>query len=138
MMWRTARLFMAVLVLLGTLVFVGAQPTQAEDLFTSGTSGIDCSQPDTKKSAVCQEQGQSENPITSPGGTIENVTDVVAVIAGAAAVIMLVVGGIRYITSGGDSGKASTARNMITNALIGIVVIVLARTLVIYLVTKLS
>jgi len=34
----------------------------------------------------------------------------------------LIVGGIAYINSGGDKGKAEAARSKITNALIGIVV----------------
>lgn len=36
---------------------------------------------------------------------------------------MLIIGGIRYITSGGDKGKAESARGMITAALIGLVIV---------------
>lgn len=36
---------------------------------------------------------------------------------------MLVVGGIRWITSGGDKGQTETARNQITAALIGLVIV---------------
>jgi len=36
---------------------------------------------------------------------------------------MLIFGGIKYITSGGDKGKAESARGMITAALIGLVIV---------------
>jgi NAD/NADP transhydrogenase beta subunit len=41
---------------------------------------------------------------------------------GSIAVLMLVVGGIMYITSAGDSTKADTAKNIIQYAIIGLVV----------------
>ncbi|MBU1104296.1 hypothetical protein L6255_04040 [Candidatus Parcubacteria bacterium] len=37
--------------------------------------------------------------------------------------VFLIMGGIRYITSGGDKLQAQGARDMITNALIGIIII---------------
>ena len=40
------------------------------------------------------------------------------------ALIFVIVGGIKYITSQGDEGKATEARNTITNAVIGAVVII--------------
>lgn len=48
------------------------------------------------------------------------------VAVGIIAFIYLVMYGIKYITSGGDAGKATEARNGIINAIIGIIVIVLA------------
>ena len=42
------------------------------------------------------------------------------------AVIFIIIGGIKYMTSGGDSEKATSARGMIINALIGIAIILAA------------
>jgi len=47
-------------------------------------------------------------------------------IAFIAAVIMLIVGGFRYITSAGNTDSATKGKNAIVNALIGIVIIVLS------------
>ena len=47
-------------------------------------------------------------------------------IAFIAAVIMLIVGGFRYITAGGNTDQAGKGKNTIVNALIGIVIIVLS------------
>ncbi|OGC58061.1 hypothetical protein A3A70_02775 [candidate division WWE3 bacterium RIFCSPLOWO2_01_FULL_42_11] len=40
--------------------------------------------------------------------------------------VVLVWGGLDYIMSGGDSAKAATARGKITNAIVGLVIVILA------------
>ena len=47
-------------------------------------------------------------------------------IIGAISVIMLIIGGIRYTLSGGDSGNVTAAKNTILYAIIGLVVAFLA------------
>ena len=56
------------------------------------------------------------------GGILKNVINVMLYLAGTIAVIMVVIGGIRYITSDGDSSKANQAKNTIIYAVVGIVV----------------
>ena len=51
-------------------------------------------------------------------------------IIGAVAVIMIIVGGIRYVTSGGDANAATSARNTIMYAVVGLIVAALAYALV--------
>ncbi len=54
------------------------------------------------------------------------VTWAIAVVLVLAAIIfffMLVIGGIRWITSGGDKGKTEAARSQITAALVGLVIV---------------
>lgn len=57
---------------------------------------------------------------------IGNVLVWVMAIVGLIAFIYLIMQGVKYITSGGDAAKATEARNGIINAIIGIVVVVLA------------
>ena len=45
---------------------------------------------------------------------------------------MIIVGGIKYITSGGDSGNISGAKNTIIYAVIGLIIVALAQMLVHY------
>lgn len=66
-------------------------------------------------------------------GGIQSLFDLIIVLinwflvaVGIIAFIYIVIYGIKYITSGGDAAKATEARNGIINALIGIIVIVLA------------
>lgn len=46
--------------------------------------------------------------------------------AGFTALVFIIIGGIRYITSGGDPKQAGAARQIITYALIGLVLILLS------------
>lgn len=63
-------------------------------------------------------------------GVFKNITNVLLFLIGAISVIMLIVGGIRYTVSGGDSGAVTSAKNTILYALVGIVVALLAYALV--------
>ncbi len=49
---------------------------------------------------------------------------------------MLIYGGIKYITSSGDAGNAGSAKNTIVYALVGLVVIALAKTIIGYVISK--
>lgn len=56
--------------------------------------------------------------------------DILLFIAGIIAVVMIIVAGVTYITSMGSSEKAVSARKRITNALIGLGVVLIASAVV--------
>lgn len=70
------------------------------------------------------------------GGILQDVINVMLYLAGAIAVIMIVVGGIRYITSDGDPGAASKAKNTIIYALVGLVVAVMSYAIVNFVIDR--
>jgi len=82
------------------------------------------------------QQGNFEGPpiqptetITSIGGlfnTLVNITNWLLVFALVIGVIMIIVGGVMYITAGGSTDKAKTASKLIAYAAIGIAVVALA------------
>lgn len=49
--------------------------------------------------------------------------NIILVVAGLVFFFMLILGGIRWILSGGDKGSTEQARNQVTSALIGLVVV---------------
>lgn len=61
---------------------------------------------------------------------IKTVTDTMLFVIGVVAVIMLIVGGFRYIFSGGNSQNTTAAKDTILYAVVGIVVALLAYALV--------
>lgn len=91
----------------------------------------------------CLSQGSSlDNLNISPDGCdpadtsegterIQNIVKMVinifSVIVGVVAVIMIIWGGFKYITSGGDSGNITSAKNTIIYAIIGLVIVALAQ-----------
>ena len=66
------------------------------------------------------------------------IVNIFSVIVGIVAVIMIVVGGFKYITSGGDSGNITSAKNTIVYAIIGLVIVALAQFIVKFVLNKVS
>lgn len=69
-------------------------------------------------------------------GVFKIITNVLLFIIGAISVIMLIIGGIRYVVSGGDSAAVTSAKNTILYAVVGIVVAILAYALVNFVITS--
>ncbi len=61
---------------------------------------------------------------------IRIVINLISLIVGVVSVIMIIIGGFKYITSGGDSGNVTSAKNTIMYALIGLVIVALAQLIV--------
>lgn len=53
-----------------------------------------------------------------------------SIIVGAISVIMIIIGGFRYITSSGDSANIQAAKNTILYAIVGLAVVLLAQLIV--------
>ena len=71
-------------------------------------------------------------------GIFKTITNVLLFVIGAISVIMLIIGGIRYTVSNGDSAAVTSAKNTILYAVIGIVVAILAYALVNFVITSFS
>ena len=69
-------------------------------------------------------------------GIFRTITNVLLFLVGAVSVIMLIIGGIRYTISGGDSTAVTAAKNTILYAVIGIVVSLLAYALVNFVISS--
>lgn len=67
---------------------------------------------------------------------IKNIINLFSLVVGVIAVIMIIVGGLKYITSGGDSGNITGAKNTILYALIGLVIVALAQVIVRFVLQK--
>lgn len=97
-----------------------------------------CNEGDNKNSALCagytsSKPDSKENPLLK---LLRNITDILSYLAGALAVIFVMVGGFKYITSAGDPQKAASGRQTLTYALIGLIVVVLSRILILFILGK--
>jgi hypothetical protein len=83
-----------------------------------------------------------DSTVTEGSSNLNNViTDIVnifSVIVGIVSVIMIIYGGFRYVTSGGESGNVSSAKNTIIYAVIGLVVVALAQFIVQFVLDKVT
>ncbi|MDO4752875.1 MAG: pilin [Candidatus Saccharibacteria bacterium] len=70
-------------------------------------------------------------------GVFKQITNIVLYIVGVVAVIMLIIGGIKYVVSGGDAKKVTDAKNTVLYAIIGLVIAFLAFAIVNFVITSL-
>ena len=72
------------------------------------------------------------------GGVVKTVTNILLFFAGALSVIMLIVGGLRYTVSGGNSTAVTAAKNTVLYAIVGLVVAFLAYAAINFVLTSLA
>lgn len=70
--------------------------------------------------------------------TIQTIVNVLSAAVGVVAVIMIIIGGFRYVTSGGDSARVTSAKNTILYAIIGLVIAALAQVIARFVLTKVT
>jgi hypothetical protein len=126
------RIIISLVVSFMTLSVVSALPaaTVLADA-VSGSQGSACAGASLGGTDVC-----GGNSGTSIGSLISTVINILSVIVGAVAVIMIIIGGLKYITSGGESSKTASAKNTIIYALVGLVIAALAQVLIHFVLTK--
>lgn len=57
---------------------------------------------------------------------LTNALDLTYFIAGIIAVIVIVIAGMMYINSGGDAARVAKAKNMLTYAVVGLILVIMA------------
>ena len=108
---KRIKLFIAAFIVsaVGAFAFVPVSSTYALDPLADVCS----SDPDN---AVCKNKEEDANDLI---GTLVNT---LLFLVGALSTVMIIVGGIFYVISNGDSGKIARAKNTITYAVVGLVV----------------
>ncbi len=74
------------------------------------------------------------NPVTN---VLKNVSLFLAFVAGIVAVIIIIFSGFQYMTAAGDAQKLSRARSSLIGAIVGLVLIASAETIVIFVISRL-
>lgn len=60
------------------------------------------------------------------GGIFQQVTNILLFLIGVLSVIMLIIGGLRYVVSGGNKDAVNSAKNTILYAIVGLITALLA------------
>lgn len=76
------------------------------------------------------------NKVDATGGTIANVLKLVFGVAGAVSVLIVTIGGFRYVISQGNPQETAKAKDTIIYALIGLVVCIFAFAITGFVVNK--
>lgn len=59
-------------------------------------------------------------------GIFTSITNLMLFVVGAISVIMIIIGGLRYVVSGGNSGNITAAKNTILYAVVGLIIAIMA------------
>jgi hypothetical protein len=81
---------------------------------------------DTLSENISSDGGVFNSQITGIDGVVSAITRIALPLAGTAAVILLIVAGYKMISSRGNPDKLTDAKEMATNAIIGLVFILLS------------
>ena len=122
----------AILALFGLLAIPGYAGAQEFDPLKKA-----CDKGSAQTTALCEESGNEDDPIIGRDGVLTTATNILSAVTGIIAVIIIIVSGIRMITSRGDPSAINSARDTIIYAAIGIVIVVMARTIVVLVADRL-
>lgn len=126
------RLIVIVLATLPYFLGIGLAPAIAATPINCGSPGltakqqIQCSACDAAANTTCTP-GDATGSVNS---TIKTIVNLLTAVAGVAAVIMIIVGGLRYVTSAGSADASKSAKNTILYAVVGLVIVALAQLIV--------
>jgi len=81
----------------------------------------------SEKTEACKAEVSAEGQLE---GLLKTVLNLLSVLAGIIAVIMIIIGGFKYVTSSGDANSAGSAKNTIIYALVGLVIAAFAQIIV--------
>ncbi len=100
--------------------------------YAACTSAADCVQDGADKAG-----GKSSNT-ADPKEIIQTIVRILLFLIGAVSVIMIIIGGFRYVISQGDSGAVTSAKNTILYAVIGLIVAIFAWAIVDFVIDNLA
>lgn len=112
----------------GFIAFLPTPTVNAADLF-KGSKDEACIAVDASAGGKCSQE-KLDKGSTDLSERINKVVDVVSVLVGIIAVIMIIIAGLRYVTSNGDSGSVGSAKNTLLYAVVGLIVVAFAQTIV--------
>lgn len=130
-MFKKAKTFIVAGIMGLMMIAPGAVPAlagvAAADNISNGLcGGANIATNGTTSQTGCTNQ-QADNSISKIATQVVNIF---SIIVGVVAVIMIIYGGFKYITSGGDSGNVSSAKNTLIYAVIGLIIVALAQFIV--------
>jgi cytochrome bd-type quinol oxidase subunit 2 len=120
-----------ILISLGLVSTLGLLPAVVvhADAASDACDGIKLVDPTAK----CNDAAAGQSGFTD---LTRKVINVFSIVIGAVSVIMIIIGGFRYVISGGDSSATKSAKDTIMYAVIGLVVVLFAQVIVVFVLTN--
>jgi hypothetical protein len=130
------RWYVIILTAIGLLLPIGLAVGQAGAVSAVSNCGSDSG---GGTPIVCQELNKGRTSGTDPViSVIGAAISILAYVIGIAAVVGVVVSGLRLITANGDSGGVASARSGLIYSLVGVVVAIFAQFIVVFILDKIK
>lgn len=119
-MKKIGLVIMSLAIALGLAFSPIAVAADCDDVATGGIKGgVECAGGDSEVKSLFGE-----------GGIFKKIVNIFLFIVGSVSVIMIIYGGIRYVTSSGASEGVTSAKNTILYAVVGLIISILAYAIV--------
>lgn len=132
-----------IFILAGLMLFPVASPAAAHHCFGHQGAASDASNNIAEcldagaclntTGANCPNQSLAESRLER---IIRTVVNLFSIIVGVVAVVMVIVSGLKYVTSAGDSASVNSAKNTLLYAVVGLIVVALAQIIVRFVLAK--
>ena len=146
------RLFLLI-IFVCVLLFIQIQPGSAQQTapepaddttnFCEEVSGTGtnypsyCADRDARGAAGGDLVTDPSSPILGPKSIPYRIIQIITIVTGAVSVIMIIVGGFKYVVSGGDSNATKGAKDTILYAVIGLVIALFAQVIITFVLSSL-
>lgn len=119
--------FFATIIAVLAITFVPLTPVAAVDVFDAcNTPAVD--------TTICK--AAKNDRLFGPGNLWNRILNTFTFIIGAVAVLMMVIGGLRYVLSSGDATATAGAKNTILYSAVGLVIAAMANAIVNFVLTN--
>jgi|SRR5579884_3312477 len=124
----------AIMLVAPTAVVATVSTVSADQVCGSGTIGESLSEGANGAALGGQQHGTCQDPSSVNNTGLSNlghkIVNTFSLVIGIVAIIMIIYGGFRYITSGGASERVGSAKNTLIYAIIGLIIVALAQIIV--------
>jgi len=111
-------------------------------LIYAGPAYATASKTDVCRGVGLTGDGKGCKDDTSGGPTahsvVKTIVNILSIVAGIIAVIFVIIGGIKYITSSGEANNIKAAKDTIMYAIVGLIVVALAQVIVRFVLNKIT
>ena len=119
-----------------SLSLVGAASLPVSAQLFKGAKDEACKALNNSSPSASAQSSCGKANTTRVNSLITDVINILSIVIGIVAVIMIMIAGLKYITSQGDSAGISSAKNTLLYAVIGIVIVATAQIIVRFVLAK--
>lgn len=119
----------------GGVITAQKVPTSVSDICVNAADSPLCQA--NRDNQGADPVSDDSSPIIGPSSILYRAVQIVTLVTGAVSVIMIIVGGFKYVVSGGDSSATKSAKDTILYAVIGLVIALFAQIIITFVLSSL-